>query len=1280
MTVLPPSAGRIAPGQHPTQLLASQQPPKHRMRDLLLGVAGLVVASVATAASVFGLVLPLARGNQHAVAWVEHTQESLAAIGRLETNLEAAETDRRGFLLTAEAAYLGPTVQGDAIWRSFFEVRRLTADDPRQQDHLQELSSLITAKLGRIAETIELAKQGDVKGAVDALRNHTGKHLMLRIRGTMADMIGEEERRLQERRTNEKLFEARSTNLLVLLCIVGFGGVLLCCAMFLRAAVVAAARRRDLAAEAERQRLLKIANAAAVMVHEFNGTIVFWSEGCRRLYGWTAEQAIGRMAGELLGTVFPVSQADTETELKRNGVWNGELHRRNADGGEVIILAHKFLHDPADQTSPLVVENVTDVSALRRAETEVRGHEAQIHSLVDTAADGIIIASSDGQIRSVNPALTVMFGYDRADELIGRNLRVLLPEGEAALHDIYVANYHAGAPPRVIGVPGRALLAVRRDGSAFPIDLSLSSFGINGSRRLTGIIRDATARRQAEAALRDSEERMRLFIEGAPAAIAMFDSAMCYLAVSHRFLRDYRLDDETPASLIGRSQYEVFPEVPERWRAIHRRVLAGETVSADDDPFPRVDGRIDWQRWEMVPWRHADGTIGGALLFTESMTERKASEAAVHESEARLRLVQQVGGIAYLDRRLPETASLISAEAARMYGLPPEQTVMSLDEWIARVHPEDRARMAGERSRLVERGGPVATEFRIVRTDGAVRWISLRAEVFSGPGDTEPRVVVAQHDITDIVAAREALAARREELERRVAERTAELGAAEARFRGIFDSQFQFISLLAADGSILEMNRTALDAAALTREHIIGRPFWETTWWPAEEHDRLRQEIADAAQGAVIHREVEVRGPRGQSMWIDFSLKPVRDPTTDAVMWIIAESRDLTEKRDLATQLAQAQKMQALGQLAGGIAHDFNNILQAVGGAAGLIEQRPGDQDRTRRLASTMIAAANRGASITQRLLSFARRGDLRSDVIDTAGLLKSICEVLAHTLGAAVSVSTDVARGVPALVADQAQLETAIINLSTNARDAMPDGGTLLLSAEAEHVGPDGRHRAGLAPGDYVRLSVADTGTGMNAATLGRVSEPFFTTKPRGQGTGLGVAMVKGFAEQSGGALLIASSPGAGTTVTMWLRQAVGEASGSGRDEDVELPGAGHSARILVVDDDDLVRETVAFQLEAEGFATLAAAGGIEALALLQSGEAVDAMVSDLSMPGMSGLTTIQRARVLRPGLPCFLMTGYVGERAALSAENIFTLVRKPVTGRALAAQLEACLAGAKR
>jgi CheY-like chemotaxis protein len=378
--------------------------------------------------------------------------------------------------------------------------------------------------------------------------------------------------------------------------------------------------------------------------------------------------------------------------------------------------------------------------------------------------------------------------------------------------------------------------------------------------------------------------------------------------------------------------------------------------------------------------------------------------------------------------------------------------------------------------------------------------------------------------------------------------------------------------------------------------------------------------------------------------------------------------------------------MQALGQLAGGIAHDFNNVLQGIEGAASLIERRAGDEAAVRRLARLAIEAAERGASITRRLLAFGRRSDLHAEALDVAALLSDLREILTPTLGASIDVRVGLEAGVPPPLADKGQLETALVNLATNARDAMPEGGCLTLSAETEIVPANGpTHAAGLAPGRYVRLAVADTGTGMDPATLARAGEPFFTTKKLGDGTGLGLGMAKGFVAQSGGALIIDSSLGRGTTITLWLPAsdsgAAGTAAHGGMGAAI-APLSSMPVRVLLVDDEDVVREVLAEQLKEAGYCVIAAASGTEALALLVAGEAVDALVTDLTMPGANGLAVIRAAQERHPGLPAVLLTGYAGDGAALAVggavSGSFSLLRKPVTGVQLIDRVSALLAAA--
>jgi CheY-like chemotaxis protein len=304
------------------------------------------------------------------------------------------------------------------------------------------------------------------------------------------------------------------------------------------------------------------------------------------------------------------------------------------------------------------------------------------------------------------------------------------------------------------------------------------------------------------------------------------------------------------------------------------------------------------------------------------------------------------------------------------------------------------------------------------------------------------------------------------------------------------------------------------------------------------------------------------------------------------------------------------------------------------------------------------------------------------------ADLLRGLHEMLSHTLGAGIAVQVRMGSNLCPIMADRRQLETVLVNLATNARDAMPGGGRLILSADIETM-PDAapRHSPTLAPGLYVRLSVTDTGTGMDAETLARAREPFFTTKTLGAGTGLGLSMAQGFVEQSDGTLSIDSHPGEGTTVTLWLPRAQGDfvAQTPALLQTAALPVTEPASRgrILLVDDESMVREVLTDFLEDAGYVVMAAADGMQALALLDTGPAIAALVTDLSMPGMDGLAVIRAAQERYPSLPAVLLTGYAGEDAAMALGTSITgpvsLLRKPIRSVELLDSLSAMLA-AKR
>ncbi|HYD11453.1 MAG TPA: PAS domain S-box protein [Allosphingosinicella sp.] len=411
--------------------------------------------------------------------------------------------------------------------------------------------------------------------------------------------------------------------------------------------------------------------------------------------------------------------------------------------------------------------------------------------------------------------------------------------------------------------------------------------------------------------------------------------------------------------------------------------------------------------------------------------------------------------------------------------------------------------------------------------------------------------------------------------------------------------------------------------------------------------DQLRMacELWDRAlAGEEFAITAEFGDPERERPCYDVRFNTLRD-RTGAVIGAFLYGNDVTERVRAEAKLAEAeaalrqsQKMEAMGQLTGGVAHDFNNLLTPIVGSLDLLHQRALGGERERRLIEGALQSAERAKTLVQRLLAFARRQPLQPRSVDLSELAGNMAELIASTSGPRVKVSVDVPPDLPPVQADPNQLEMAILNLAVNARDAMPDGGSLSIAACEEMVSD--AHRSGLPHGRYIRLSVADTGIGMDEETLKRAVEPFFSTKGVGRGTGLGLSMVHGLAAQLGGAVALQSKPAVGTCVELWLP------IGTGRDAAMEIVAESGSASaagtVLLVDDEELIRLSTADMLGELGYAVVESCSAEEALSLVQGGLHFDLLVTDHLMPGMTGTDLARRLREARPSLPVLVVSGY--------------------------------------
>lgn len=527
-------------------------------------------------------------------------------------------------------------------------------------------------------------------------------------------------------------------------------------------------------------------------------------------------------------------------------------------------------------------------------------------------------------------------------------------------------------------------------------------------------------------------------------------------------------------------------------------------------------------------------------------------------------------------------------------------------------------------------------------------------------------------------AIRSALTARRRQyelrdvavtLERAVLDRTSELRSARESLE---------IALEAAGMGSWDIDLTTGESRRTLRHDAIygypeGRADWNLETFlshiDVKQRGMVTRAMTDATRTGVIDVEYRIDAADGESRWLVAKGRVQYDDAGKAARMTGVVS-DVTDRKEADAQLAQAQKMDAIGQLTGGVAHDFNNLLTPIVGSLDLLRRRHKDDERTQRMIGGALQAAERAATLTQRLLAFARRQALQPRAVDIGALIDGLVDLMRRSLGPSIAVTLEIPRHLSSARVDPNQLELALLNLAINARDAMPGGGELTLTVSEVVV--DDRNMVGLAPDRYVRIAAIDTGVGMDRATLARATEPFFSTKGVGKGTGLGLSMVHGLAAQSGGTLRLTSEPGSGTTVELWL-PATDEIATDAVENTAEPVIARRAAKVLLVDDEDLVRAATADMLRDIGYVVVEMSSASQALSAIRSGVDADILVSDYLMPGMTGGQLITELWSSGNRIPALLVTGYAA--AGEDVPDGVTRLSKPFRQTDLAARVDELL-----
>lgn len=1016
-----------------------------------------------------------------------------------------------------------------------------------------------------------------------------------------------------------------------------------------------------------------------------------WSDSTRELFGLAP--------GEFRGTLDhfrelivpedrPLVDAAHERAQDQDGVIEAEYRIRAPDGGIRWLFERGNLVRDAAGRPLRRLGMVMDITA-RKVEELAKQSTALRNAALVQALGEIVYEwrPASGEL-FWNGSVTTVLGYTL--EQMGRDtaswIRRIHPEDAG---DALAEIERAVRERRKFSVEYRFLHA---DGTyRWMRDAGVSYMDVDGEpERVVSVFADVTARRGAEvereALLQRERAARRAADEASRYYRALFESAPgCYLVLTPADLRIVAVSDAyltatmtTRSAIAGRKLFEVFPDDPTDPRADGVRNLSAsfervkatgrsDVMAVQRYPIRRPEsegGGFEERYWSPVnhPLFGPDGQLEFIIHRIEDVTEYlclkadageieqarrtlesrsrqaepdivlrsqelKRAHDRLAESQALLRIATQVTRLGAWIVDLPDLALSWSEEVREILELPGDHAPR-LGKLLDHYVPEHRQAIRAAFESCIESGTPYDLELQVVTATGRRIWTRSIGEAVRDP---EGRIVRVQGAFQDISGQRAA------------ADQLHLLRTAVSRLNDVV--MITEAEPIEEPGPrIVFVNEAFERLTGYALSEVIGKSprILQGEKTERDELDRIR---AALKAWQPVRAELTNYAKDGRELRIELDIVPIADATGWYTHWVSVE-RDVTERRLLAERLGQSQRLESVGQLTGGVAHDFNNLLTVILGNSELLRELLDSDLDKQRLAEAIFRAAQRGAELTQQLLAFARQQPLDPRPLDVGELLANMRGLLCRTLGEHIDVRVVCGEGVPHALIDSGQLESAVLNLCINARDAMSDGGRLILETAWCGIDAESAPRHGdVAAGEYVLLTVSDSGVGIPPEHMSRIFEPFYTTKPRGKGTGLGLAMVYGFVKQSGGHISIYSEPGHGTTVRLYLPAAAERVAAVTEAPPSPLVGDSNrgSESILLVEDNELVRRYTAQQLMLLGYRVIEAENGPEALKVLRSEESIDLLFTDVVMPGgMNGRQLAEEAGRLRPGLPVLYTSGY--------------------------------------
>jgi PAS domain S-box-containing protein len=1022
----------------------------------------------------------------------------------------------------------------------------------------------------------------------------------------------------------------------------------------------------------------------AIIGKDLTGIVTSWNAGAEKIFGYSEAEMIGQPISRLI----PAGRQHEEVEilsLVRRGekVPHFETVRLHKDGHAIDV---SVTVSPIKESSGGIAgasKVLRDITHRKQTEMTLSLNEGRYRTLFEQAPDGIVIADSQSTYLDANPSACRMLGYTR-DELIGLNARDIVVQSETQHIEpaLKAIKSHSGY--------NREWTFRRKDGSVYDADVIATRMP---DGNILGMIRDVTDRKRAEARVRASEDRYRALFENAPDGIVVVAPSLKIIDANPSICRmlEYAHDE-----LLGRETSEL--------------VVAGDRESVFRARKAMTENLAS--RWE---WRYVrkDGTVfdaevigaempgGNRLGLIRDITERKRTAENLRVTHARLHhLLENSPAVIYalrLEGQKP-VPYLLSENILLLLGYSVDEA-MSLDWFIGNLHPDDRAFPSKFIPETIAKGRS-RTEYRIRHKDGRYLWIEDNQRLVRDDAGNPSELIGVWTDITQRKQAELRL-----KLQHAVSAVLAEGASMEKTTKKIIEMLGKGLGWELGELWMVDRNEGVLRfsefwhppstefleftaaSALLTPKRGSGLAgiVWDSgraEWSPDIERDPrfLRGLLAGNLNlhgwiGFPIMLRDEVLGVIG------FFSSSEQHPDNDLLETLTALGRQIgqfIEKQKLSEQFRQAQKMEAIGTLAGGVAHDFNNILTVIAGYSDLLKMMVADNPQLLEYASAIGAAGSRASKLVRQILTFSRNEESKREIQRLEPIVKEAVGFLRAAIPSTIELMVSLSTDESCVLADSTQIHQIVMNLGTNAWHAMKDhGGTLgimLDTVEVDEVVAETQLHA--SPGKYLRLTVSDTGKGMDRATMSRIFEPFFTTKAPGEGTGLGLAVVHGIIRSHDGAITVSSDLGKGTKFQLYFPVIGGVPE---KVISVAPVPQGAGQRILFVDDEEPIALLSGKMLLKLGYAVVTMTDVARALELVRAKPSrFDLVVTDMTMPTMSGLEFARHLAKIRPDLPVILSTGYPGslKPEQIRESGVCEMLLKPPSMQSLGAAVQSALA----